>query len=143
MATPPLPPLDPALVRGLVDIPDSTGDSSRPSPEVDAYAGIDELRALQNNLDHWLPPEAAEMVEPLVEKFRGEVNASDRLRLPPASTTSARALHGALTRVLSAHHSAPFPDRDAVAKEHKMLQLVRAFASAASQIQKRSAMSVS
>ena len=136
-----LPNLNQVHVQDLVDAPQP--DRSDRFNEIDAYAGIDELRALHENVDALAPPEAAEMAEPLVDLYRGEVNADDRLRLPLVTAHGARAVSGALVRLLSVDRSVPFPDRDAVTKEAKMIRLLNAYRSATAQIHGRSALASS
>ena len=114
--------------------------TSRPANEVEAFVGLEELQALRLNVDGLAPPEAATMAEPLVDQFRGEMTSGDHLRLPLATNHDARAVRGALMRMLTADTSVPFADRDAVSKEQRMLRVLKAYRAATGRIQERSSL---
>lgn len=87
---------------------------------VDAALDIHEIEAMRLNVDDVVPPEMAEMAEPLVEKFQGALTSGDHLRLQKMTNHDWHAMRGAVNRVLNADLGPAVASREAIAKEKRM-----------------------
>ena len=72
----------------------------------DAQLGIKELEVLRN-VDLVAPAELAQIGEPLVEAYRGNITNGDHLRLPQLTHLPGDAMRTSLRRVLSTNIDGP------------------------------------
>lgn len=125
-----------ALWNDLSSTPDRVGggqhqDAVRKS---DAQYGIKEVQALRS-VDIIAPAELAELAEPLVKLFSGEITSGDHLRLPQLTSHDGPSMQAALSRILAVDTRTVGGDRDAVVKEEKMRRVLTALQYASSEIQ--------
>jgi len=111
----------------------STLDHARKN---DAHYGIKEVQALRR-VDLVAPPEMADLAEPLVKMFSGEITSGDHLRLPQLTSHDGPAMNAAIGRILSVDTQSVGGDREAVVKEEKMRRVLQALQFATTQIQMR------
>lgn len=104
----------------------------------DAQMGIQELKVLRLDVDMVAPPEAAELAEPLVQAYRGEISTGDQLRLPQMTRNDGPSMRAAVNRVLATDTQALSTDSSAVVKEERMLRVLRALDYAVDQISQKS-----
>ncbi len=103
----------------------------------DAHYGIQEVQALRR-VDLIAPAELAELAEPLVKLFSGEITSGDHLRLPQLTSHDGPSMQAALARILAVDtRSVGASDRDVAVKEEKMRRVLTALQYATSEIQLR------
>lgn len=103
----------------------------------DAQLGIQELRVLRD-VDLVTPPEVADLAEPLVEAYRGNVTTGDHLRLQQLTSFDGPAMRASVHRILTADMSAKAGTEAERAAEAKMLRVLSALEDAVSHIQRQS-----
>jgi hypothetical protein len=131
-----------AMARLSLDTSDRLGDAAPPlaTRRADAHLAIQELQVLRADLDVVAPPEAAELAEPLVDLFRGQLTSGDHLRLPPPSQHDAAGIRAAMSRVLEVDAGAVVASRDAITKEARMRTLLRGIQTAVQNIQRNASL---
>ncbi|MCC7383659.1 MAG: hypothetical protein IT384_17595 [Deltaproteobacteria bacterium] len=111
--------------------------SSATARKNDAQVAIREIEVLRADNDLIVPPEVADIAEPLVKLFQGEITSGDHLRLPQMTAHDGPAMQAAISRVLGADTRAAGASRDDVVKEEKMRRVLKALQYAASNIQQK------
>lgn len=107
----------------------------------DAQVAVKELQVLRADLDMVAPPEVAEVAEPLVKLFQGELSSGDHLRLPQLTQHDGPSLQRAIGRVLDVDTGAAGASREAVVKEEKMRRVLTALQYAVQEIQHKASLS--
>lgn len=105
-----------------------------PRARHDAQLGIKELEVLRN-VDVVAPAELAQVGEPLVETYRGNITTGDHLRLPQMTRLPDDVLRDSLRRVLSADLDRAGGSPEARAAEAKMHRVLGAIDDALTTIQ--------
>lgn len=105
----------------------------------DADLGIREVEALRQ-VDVVAPAELAELAEPLVKLFAGELTSGDNLRVPLMTTHDGPSLQAAISRVLSVDTAKGGASKDSVMKEEKMRRVLIALQYATQEIQRQANM---
>ncbi len=104
----------------------------------DAEMGIRELEALRLDADLVIPADAAELAEPLVKAFAGELTSGDHLRLQQKTFLDGPSMRAAVQRVLDVEiRTAPGLDPDAIRAEARMHRVLGALSSAVEHINNR------
>jgi hypothetical protein len=108
---------------------------------VEAHLGIREIEVLRADLDMIAPPEAAELAEPLVALYQGQISSGDHLRLPQLTTYDGPAVRAAISRVLSVDTREAGGPQEDVIKEERMRRVLRALEGAVANIQRQANLS--
>jgi hypothetical protein len=115
------------------DVQPSRQERATARPSNDAELGIQEVEALRQ-VDVVAP---AELAEPLVKLFAGELTSGDHLRLPQMTTHDGPAIQSAISRVLEVDTASGGASKDAVVKEEKMRRVLVALQYATQEIQRQ------
>ncbi len=114
---------NPAWVRGFPE----SDDAAIAQERNDGHLFIQEIRAAAEvHADTILPPEVAELVQPDIQAFQGELTHGHELRLPRAANYDVRGLRGAMQRVLEQARGPVAAPREAVVAERRMLTVIEA-----------------
>jgi hypothetical protein len=126
----------------LFDLTHSTPRDRAAEPKVDHLArgqpAIDALRVLQLRRDVIAPPEAAGLVDALVDRFHAPPTSGDHLRLPPPPTSAGPELRASIARFLDVADEPVAAPAEALDKERALRRLMTAYRSAFEEILARS-----
>ena len=100
----------------------------------EAHLGIKELEVLRD-VDFVAPAALAQVGEPLVESYRGNITNGDLLRLPPPTRLDGETLRASVRRVLGAPIDRPGGSPKARSAEAKMHRVLGAIDSALTTIE--------
>src|SRR5205085_1723649 len=92
--------------RLSLDLVGAFRGTAMPRSIAETHVAIDELKILNLNSDVVAAPEAAAAAEQLAKSYRAMPGASDRLRLPPPSSSTGPKIRSSIARVLA---SEPHP----------------------------------
>lgn len=113
--------------------------SGQPDVHLDAHQAVDELEILNAGIE-LAGPEVAAGLEPLVQRYQGELTNGDHLRLgPPPSASQGPSPQGALRRILTSDRAAELRAQGGDDAETRMLKAVVRFANTVADIQRQSA----
>ncbi|MCK6545019.1 hypothetical protein L6R52_04070 [Myxococcota bacterium] len=115
--------------------------SSLATRRAEAHLGIREIEVLRADLDMIAPPEAAELAEPLVALYQGQISSGDHLRLPQLTSHDGPAVRAAISRVLAVDTREAGGAQEDVIKEERMRRVLRALEGAVANIQRQANMS--
>ncbi|MCK6551581.1 hypothetical protein L6R52_37460 [Myxococcota bacterium] len=99
---------------------------------------VEALRVLQLRRDVVAPPEAAGLVESLVDRFHAAPTSGDHLRLPPPPSSRGPELRASVSRFLDVAEEPVAAPVEALEREHALRQLMSAYRAAFEEILARS-----